>query len=209
MSTLIYPSLVTLGLSSYRTPTFSTRTQVSVSGKETRLSDWSLPRYTYEHTYEVLRQNDSYREMETLQSFFLEVRGAQDTWLYFDDQTPDNTVTDQSIGIGNGSTTTYQLVRTFGLGLATSWVDPILAPKTIINIKVNGSVADPSTYTVTGWGTTNPGVVTFIGAPANGYTITASLSYYIPCHFIDDGVQFERFMNNLYTVKSLKFISVK
>jgi hypothetical protein len=73
--------------------------------------------------------------------------------------------------------------------------------------------AVPSTNTtgwsVSSWGTTTPGTLTFAGAPAGGVNITADFTYFWPCRFSDDKMQLNNFMFNLWSGKSIKFISIK
>ncbi len=71
--------------------------------------------------------------------------------------------------------------------------------------------AIPSTsnsFSLTGWGTTTPGIVSFASAPAGGAAITADLSYYFPCRFVEDKCDFEKFMAGRYAVKKLTLESV-
>ncbi len=70
----------------------------------------------------------------------------RDTFLYTD--ATDNTVIAQSIGTGNGSTTTFQLVRSFG-----GFVEPILAPNAVTTVYDNGTpvaaISAPTNGTLT------------------------------------------------------------
>ena len=56
MSTQLFPTLAGLGWSVKRRPVWSTRKQEAISGKRTHLADWSFPRWSWELTFEFLRQ---------------------------------------------------------------------------------------------------------------------------------------------------------
>ena len=204
MSNAVFPTLAGLGFSIKRTPQFKTRKQVSISGKETAIADMAYPRWQWELTFNVLRQGargqSTFTEMSDLVGFYNERQGGFDTFLYADQD--DNSVTGQSIGTGDGSTTAFQLVRSFG-----GFVEPVLAPNAVSAVYLNG-VKQTSGYTVSSWGATSPGVVTFTGAPGSGVAVSADFTYYFPCRFIEDSLQLEKFMAALYAVKSVKFMSV-
>lgn len=211
MSTSVFPTLAGLGWSVKRKPVFKTRLQESMSGKRTRIADWSYPRWQWELTFNFLRQGliggTTYSEFSTLAGFFNLRQGMFDPFLYLD--ADDNTIAGQQIGIGDGVTTTFQLVRTFG-----GYTEPVFAPNPtggVTNLKVNGVAKTFGTdWGLSEWGDPVPGVVTFLtGAPAATQAITCDLIYYWPVTFSEDTMDFEKFMAALYEAKSVKFESVK
>lgn len=202
MSTQVFPSLAGLGFPWVRRPIWSTLKQRSVSGKRSALALFSYPLYEWEMTYEFLRSSAAHTEWQQLQAFFNARSGAFDTFLLTDPD--DYTVTDQAIGTGDGAETDFQLVRTLG-----GYVEPILAPNVITNIKAAGVTVDPADYTVNAWGTTTPGLIVFDSAPANGAALTATYSYYFPVEFLDDSISFEKFMNQLWELKAVNLRSIK
>jgi uncharacterized protein (TIGR02217 family) len=131
MSTTVLPSLAGLGWGIQRTPVFNTVVQQAISGKETRISLYSYPRWKWELSYNILRSAAAYTELQQLAGFFNTLLGQFDTFLYQD--ADDNSVTGQGIGTGNGSTSEYQLVRSFG-----GFVEPVLAPNNISSLYLNG-----------------------------------------------------------------------
>ena len=204
MSAAVFPTLAGLGWSIKRAPQFKTRKQVSISGKETAIADMAYPRWTWELTFNILRQGargqSTFSEMSDLVGFYNERQGGFDTFLYEDQD--DNAVTAQALGEGDGTTTAFPLVRAFG-----GFVEPILAPNAVSAVYLAG-VKQMSGYTVSSWGATTPGVVTFTAAPGSGVAVSADFSFYFPCRFIEDSLQLEKFMAALYAVKSVKFVSV-
>lgn len=201
MSTQLFPTLSGLGWSVTRSPQWKTRIQQAVSGKETRIADWSYPRWQWSLTYDFLRQGAAYEEFAALAGFFNARQGAFDTFLYTDPD--DNGAMGQALGQGDGSTTAFPLVRTFG-----GFIEPILAP-TAVSAVYLGGVRQESGWSVAAWGTASPGVVTFDTAPASGVAVAADFSFAFPCRFVDDTLDFEKFMAALYALKKIDFISVK
>jgi uncharacterized protein (TIGR02217 family) len=206
MSISIFPTLAGLGWSVTRREIWQTRMQAAVSGKETRIADWSYPRHQWTLTYDFLRQGNlsgtNYAEFAALSGFFNLRQGAYDPFLYADPD--DSSVTGQGIGVGDGTTTRFQLVRAFG-----GFVEPILAPNVVTRIALNGVTQSAGSYTVDAWGAATPGVVAFATAPAIAATITADFSFYFPCRFAADTLDFEKFMAALYQLKQIEFVSLK
>ncbi len=204
MSTQVFPSLAGLGWNVSRSEIWKTRNQQSIGGKETRLADWSYPRHQWTLTFDFLRQGTlsgaSYAEFAEVAAFFDLRSGMYDSFLYRD--ADDNAVTGQGIGTGDGTTTSFQLARAFG-----GFAEPILAPDVVSHVYRAGT--DHSDWTVAAWGSSTPGVVTFSAAPGAGQAITADFTYYFPCRFAADQLDFEKFMAALYQLKKVSFVSIK
>ena len=201
MSTAILPSLIGLGFDVVRTPVWDTIIQQSLSGKETRTARQSAPRWQWELSYNVLRSSAGYNELQQLVGFFNARQGKWDTFLYQD--ADDYAVTGQQISTGDGITTSFQLIRSFG-----GFYEPVLAPKTVSHIYLNG-VNQASGWSVNNWGSSNAGTVTFTTPPASGTVITADFSYYFPVRMMSDSVDFTLFISGHYKTKKFGFISVK
>ena len=203
---LIFPALAGLAWSVTKTPTFQTRIQRAVSGRELRVLDYPYPLWQFALIYDFLRDDPAagFDELRTLLGFFMLCQGAFGTFL-FQDPT-DCQVTGQQIGIGNASTTVFQLQRAMGTALpGGGFLEPIVAPKLVNAIYFDGITQDLAKYSVD----PNTGVVTFGTAPGSGLIITADFSYYFRCRFIDDRYDFENFMYRLWQLKKLTFISVR
>ena len=191
MSDAVYPTLPGLAWNATWTPTFRTRIQTAVSGKEYRASMMANPIYHVTLQYEFLRQ-DARRELSRLAGFFLERRGAFDSFLIEHDT--DNTVTDQPIGTADGLTRQFQLLRSFG----SAFAEPVQNIKQISGIKVNGNAV---AYTVSA-----TGVVTLESASAAG-VVTWSGSYYYRARFSKDSQEYKNFMNKLWSTGSIELIA--
>jgi len=202
MSTSVLPSLVGLGFDVVRTPVWDTTVQQAINGMETRIARQTYPRWKWELSYTVLRSNAAYGELQQLAGFFNQRQGMFDTFLYTD--ADDNSVTSQSIGTGDGSTTVFQLVRTFG-----GFTEPMLAPNVVSHVYLNSVAQSSGSYSVSNWGAASPGVLTFNSAPGSGVAITVDFTYYFPVRMSADNVPFTLFLSQYYKAKKFSFISVK
>ena len=203
---LIFPTLPGLAWSVTKTPTFQTRIQRAASGRELRALDYPYPLWQFALVYDFLRDNPAagYDELRTLLGFFMLCQGAFGPFLFQDPS--DCQVTGQQIGIGNASTTVFQLQRAMGATLpGGGFLEPIVAPNVVHTIYLDGITYNPAAYSVD----PDTGLVTFDTAPGSGLIITADFTYYFRCRFIDDKYDFENFMYRLWQLKKLTFISVR
>jgi len=202
----VFPSLPGLAWSVTKTPTFQTRIQRAVSGRELRALDYPYPLWQFTLVFDLLRDNPAagYDELRTLMGFFMLCQGAFGTFLFRDPS--DDRVTGQQLGIGNASTTVFQLQRAMGSALpGGGFLEPIVAPDVVSKVYLDGVTQSPVNYGAD----PNTGLLTFNTAPGSGRIITADYSYYFRCRFIDDAYAFENFMFQLWQLKRLTFISVR
>ncbi len=200
MTTPILPTLPGLTWDITRGDEWSTTVQAARSGKETRIGNWTYPIYHWELVYDFLRADPSAPELQQLMAFFNAAGGQLGNWLYQDQD--DNQATNQIIGIGDGVTTTFQLVRSFG-----GYIEPIWAPNVVSSVAVGGTA-------VTGWAAcpfsgASPGLLTLAAAPASGAAVTSSFSFYFPCRFEADRLDLKMFLKALYRGEKVPFRSVK
>lgn len=203
---LIFPSLPGLAWSVTKTPTFQTRIQRAVSGRELRAVDYPFPLWQFTLAFDLLRDNPAagYDELQTLMGFFMLCQGAYGTFL-FDDPTDDQ-VAGQQIGVGNASTTVFQLLRSMGTALpGGGFQEPIVAPNVVSAVYLDGITQSPTSYNIDH----DTGMLTFSKAPGRGLIITADFSYYFRCRFTDDSYGFDNFMFQLWQLKKLTFITVR
>jgi uncharacterized protein (TIGR02217 family) len=203
---LIFPALPGLAWSVTKSPTFQTRIQRAVSGRELRALDYPFPLWQFTLVFDLLRDKPAagYDELRTLMGFYMLCQGAFGTFLFADPS--DDSVTGQQIGTGDATTTVFQLQRTMGAALpGGGFPEPIVAPNVVEAIYLDGIVQNPAGYSVD----PNTGLVTFSTAPRGGLIIAVDYSYYFRCRFIDDSYAFENFMYQLWQLKKLTFISVR
>jgi len=143
-----------------------------------------------------LRADSIRQELQQLMGFFNTMNGGFDDFLYLDPT--DNLITSQVIGVGDGSTTLFPLIRNMG-----GWIEPI------------GQAASQPTVSVGGvpnaaWSLVLPNLIQFETAPAIGDQILIeNMQFYFVCTFDDDQQEFENFMYQMWLNKSVKFTSEK
>lgn len=201
MSDSVLPSFPGLTWNVMRKPVFSTTIKTSVSGREYRRQNYLYPRWQYKLSYDILRSRSVLPEMQQLAAFFNARSGSFDTWLYSDPD--DRTATAQSIGVGNGTTTTFQFVRSFG-----GFTEPITSVDVtggLALVYVNGvlKVKDVD-YTLS-----PTCAVTFVVAPPAGHAVTWTGAFYWRCRFTADQLDFNQFMRQFWELRTLEFITVK
>jgi uncharacterized protein (TIGR02217 family) len=121
LSNAVFPTLIGARFPVSKQPMWSGKVQQAASGAETRVSYWSYPRWRYTIGYEVLRDAAATQDLQALVGFYNSRHGQFDDFLFSDPD--DNAVTAQAFGIGDGTTTTFQLTRSLG-----GFAEPVLAP---------------------------------------------------------------------------------
>jgi uncharacterized protein (TIGR02217 family) len=203
---LIFPALPGLAWNVTKAPTFQTRIQRAVSGRELRALDYPYPLWQFTLVFAFLRDNPAagFDELRTLMGFYLACQGAYGTFLFQDPS--DYQVIGQYLGTGDSSSATFQLQRAMGTALIGGGFDePIVAPNLITAVYFDGITQSPSSYS----SDPGTGLLTFSTPPGTGLVITADFSYWFRCRFVDDSYDFENFMYRLWQLKKLTFISVR
>lgn len=207
MSNSALPLMPGLTWPMVKQPSFNTKVQRAVSGKEYRAAFMQYPLYTFTLSYSVLRDGllpdgVTYAELATLAGFYLARQGSFDSFLYTDPS--DNLVTAQQFGTGDGVTTLFPLKRTYGAGGFTA-DDLVQNVNAITGIYDNGTPvvqgAGPGKYTID-----SSGNVTFGTAPVAAHVLTWTGAYYYRCRFVRDSVDFSGFGNKLWDLKQLQFV---
>jgi|SRR6185437_11383336 len=157
------------------------------SGAEERNARWAHSRRRYDAGYGV----KTYQELSDVVSFFEERRGRlygfrwRDRLDHSSALTDIVTATDQTIGVGDGITATFQLAKTYG-SLYSPYRRPIVKPVDgSVRVAVAGIEADEGTaFTVD----TTSGVVTFLAGhiPPSGAVVTAGFLFDVPVRFDTD-----------------------
>ncbi len=157
------------------------------SGREQRNARWAHSRRRYDAGYGI-------KTLDALQSvvaFFEERRGQLHGFRWRDrldhSSAPPGlplSPLDQGIGIGDGTTASYQLVKTYGSGLA-NYARPIAKPVGgSVRIAIGGVEVAGSWFGVDA----TTGIVSFVAGhiPAAGAAITAGYSFDVPVRFDTD-----------------------
>lgn len=148
------------------------------SGREERNSRWAHARRRYNAGYGIKSRAD----MQAVLAFFEERRGRFHSFLWRDGL--DHAATDEAIGIGDGTTVSFQLTKRYGASF-----DPYLRPITkpvaeTVVVKVDGVETAVEVDALTG-------IVTFAVAPEEGAAITASFEFDVPVRFDTDRLDVE------------------
>ncbi|MEM9360317.1 MAG: DUF2460 domain-containing protein [Pseudomonadota bacterium] len=171
------------------------RTDVVVlgSGHEERNSRWADSRRAYNAGYGVKSLDD----LHTVIAFFEERRGRLYGFRWRDPADykscpPEQqlTVADQQIGLGDGTTTTFQLIKTYG-GASLPWLREITKPVMgTVLVAVDDDVqAHGTAYEVD----TTTGQITFQAGhvPPTGGVITAGFEFDVPVRFDTDKLELD------------------
>jgi uncharacterized protein (TIGR02217 family) len=177
------------------------------SGAEARNSRWAASRRRYNAGYGIKSRED----MQAVLAFFEERRGRFHSFLWRDaldfssnggSGTP--TPFDQALGTGDGTRTTFQLVKQYGASF-----DPYLRPITKpVAESVRIAVAD--TEATAGW-TVDPltGIVAFETAPESGAAVTAGFLFDVPVRFDTDRLDIELTSFEAADAPSIPLIEVR
>jgi uncharacterized protein (TIGR02217 family) len=172
-------------------PGFNTHVIVTDSGQEERVARWGQAR----RKYDIAESIKSNADLAYLLTFFMAREGAANGFRFKDwtdyasssthiTHEPDGvaiTDTDQSIGVGDGTTTTVQLIKTYTNGGVTRnrTITKPVAGTTVVALD---GTPQPTGWTVN----TTTGIITFSVAPANGVVVSAGFEYDVPVRFGDE-----------------------
>ncbi len=205
-----YPSLIGLTYSVVKRPIWNTGVGTSASGREVRVGLYANPIWEFDLAYDFLPDNNegsTASDLKTMMGFFNSTAGALLPFNFTDPD--DNSVVGQAIGTGDGTTTTFTFVRTYG-GNDGNSTEPVgnLNLNNVLNIYVAGVLQASSAYSLV---TSTPVAqqVKFNTAPAAGDAITADFSFYYYVRFKDDKYNFTKFMNQLWSLKKVTLRSVR
>lgn len=185
------------------------RTQVVelASGDEERNASWANSRRRYDVAYGIRRADDlaavvAFFEARNGRLYGFRFRDWGDYKSCLPSQVP--APTDQEIGIGDGATTGFQLVKHYASG-AQSWTRMITKP-------VAGSVAisiDGAEQTG-GWSLDDTtGLLSFDAAPANGISISAGFEFDVPVRFDTDALDVTLDLERLGSITSIPLLELR
>lgn len=196
MSNFFYPTLPGLKPTIRRRPEWKNEIIEAWSGDETVIARRQFPRWIYSLSYEVLSSAPANNERARLMAFFNRHRGAGESFLFVDEE--DNAVVDQAIGTTDGSTRTWQLVRTID-----DWIEPVWATVGTPIIKRAGVALQAGV----GYTLGSMGQIVLASAGNAGDALTWTGSYAMRVRFSRDDLEFERFLQGLWSVGQVELIS--
>ncbi|HKW75221.1 MAG TPA: DUF2460 domain-containing protein [Terriglobales bacterium] len=217
MSNIVFPKIRGLSWSIVKTPTFSTEIQESLTGREVRVQNFQNPIWEFTLTYEYLlndprsRDENEQTPLEALVGFFLARGGQFDDFLLNESdltgRLEDSVYTGQPIGVGDGVTKSFQLVRNLG-GFLEAVQNPMNQTATIY---LNGiAKSQGPDFSIAN------GLVTFNSAPAATANITADFVMLHRVRFHNgssrsgkEGLELSNFYYNLYECREVELVSVR
>lgn len=151
------------------------------SGLEERNRRWAGSRRRWESGVGIRSADD----LAAVQDLFEDAGGKADSFRFQDfgdwkSSTPSQPISplDQTLGTGDGSTVSFQIVKTYGVG-PLRWPRPILLPR-IGTVRVAvGGFESPSGWSISPLG----GVLTFDSPPAPGAALTVGFTFDAPVRF--------------------------
>ncbi|MDC4552740.1 DUF2460 domain-containing protein [Acinetobacter baumannii] len=210
MSNVLFPELPGLEWDASITPMFNTKIMTSINGRELRASFQAAPKYEISLSYAFLRENKGRKELQQLQGFYLERRGAFDSFLY---KMPDDNQFDCTF-VGDGATTSFQLYKdmyTSQLPLGNTEeqmvgeVDPNMWNQTPVKPMWDANTSKPMWNAATAKITSDGKYI--LSQPLEaGIEITISGTYFYRCRFKDDTQQYVNFMHKLWKANKVEFI---
>lgn len=186
---------------------FSTIVQQTASGHEIRVARQAQA----VHRMSLRTELQSASQAKTLKAFALARRGSLHSFKIKDwsdytsagDGESAPTTLDQVIGSGDGTTTTFQLVKRYEVSGPNPYVRTITLPiaGTVV-AAINGVTT--TSFTVSG-----TGQVIFSPAPAIGAVITAGFQFNVPVRFTLDVDRWTRLQADAFNVWSLPSLDVQ
>jgi uncharacterized protein (TIGR02217 family) len=175
VSNLLFPQLVGAGFVT-REPIFSTNIKTSTSGNEIRLAQWTFARSKWTIPFQYLSDWNNMpvsaaaqQYIATLQGFYEARFGSFDSFLFYDET--DSVSQSAIIGDGNGSTTQFQLYRSYGSGQ-----QPVFDLNATTNTNIGTYGINSIKITDGGTGYSYPPTVVFTGGGGSGARAIASVS---------------------------------
>lgn len=197
MSQAVFPTFTGIKWGRTKTPEWNTRVQKATSGREARASFRPFPVWSFGLSYEVLRANAAFAELQQLVGFFNARQGSFDSFLYSDPT--DNAVTAQVFAVAPGGVTKFKLSRNLG-----GVVEPVGAVNGTPNIYKDGVLQSGGSYTID-----DNANITFGSAPAAGASLSWTGSFYYRVRFARDASEFSEFMRDLWELRKLDLVSVR
>ncbi len=179
-------------------PQYATTVVATASGFEQRNASWASARGSWNVASGLKNQS----QLNTLIAFF-RARKGRAYGFRFKDWT-DYKIIGQVLGIGDGVTKSFQLVKTYISGPASE--------TRIIKKPVAGTVKPylAGVAQSAGWSAdTTTGILTFLTAPAVGIVITADFEFDVPVRFDTDSMAVTIEQINLHQWSGIPIIEIR
>jgi hypothetical protein len=216
MSDQFYPlDLPGITWNRVRKPHFKNSVFEALSGAEVRVRHRFYPKHDLELKYNFLREKTTHTEMQRLVGFFESHGGTFESFLFADPA--DSVAQYTQFGIGDGTQTYWQLVRSMGafsepvhnvglVDIGRVWFPQ--AGDAVAFWPQQYGWPDADIYEpVPGGFTLLPnGIIRFSVAPPVGKLLLWSGHYYYRSRFGDDTLDVNEFMHQLYSLGKVKLV---
>ena len=184
-------------------PGFSTTIFTSASGREQRNINWSQARAQYDVSHAIKSKGD----MDEVLAFFYAMMGKAYGFRYKD--WADFQIVNQQIGVGNGTKTQFQLIKTYSdPSNVQTFSRKIKKPVagSISQILVGGSPVSGSTWSVD----STTGIITFTTAPPNTQPVMVVYAEFdVPVRFDTDIANIRFDFHNVESWEGIKLVEVR
>lgn len=198
MSDLLFPTFRGLSYPIGKTPHWNTITQESISGVKKFLQCYTYPYYTLTLSFSYLSdENLRGDDVHKLMSFYNQLGGAGQDFLFADPLFEDNAVIKQVFGVGDGSKTAFRLVHQYG-----TFVEPVFGVLNKPHIFINNAETTAFTWDKTG-------LIRFSYPPADGAVLKWTGRWFYRCHFQNDEAEFQQIFMGGWSLEELVLESIK
>jgi uncharacterized protein (TIGR02217 family) len=182
-------------------PGFKTSIQTALSGIEQRIAEWDVARCQYDIGYAVRGKASLLSEVIKL---WRDRRGPAYPFRFKD--WSDYQATNATIGTGDGSLATFQLVKSYDVVFVTTRAIQLPVSGTV-QIKVAGALKTETTHYTVNYST---GLVTFTtgNIPAAAQAITATFEFDVPVRFAEDSLKVSMTMDDFGDISSIPLVEV-
>lgn len=183
-----YPPASIMKFNFVSSPRFSTNMVAVASGAEQRNQNWQHPL----HSFAAPEAVECHEHLVALHNLWMTTRGPLHTFAFRDpldfasrdlpapDVAPATLLTDQVLGIGDGTRTQFQLLRRYNFG--GQFYDRLIYHPIVSSVEVGLNATPAPSFTVS----RETGVVTITPAPANGVVVTAGFLFDVEVRFEGD-----------------------
>ena len=208
MSDLLFPTLRGLTYPIGKTPHWKTLQTQTVSGIKKFVRMYTYPYYELNLKFNYLGDEDSQADdIHTLAGFYNKMGGASVDFLFADPLFEPNTVTKQEFAHGDGVTTAFQLMRSYG-----GFVEPVFGilehPTIYMLDESTGTeyqLEENTHYYINSLGVFSSA----LGAPSIDNVFYWTGKWYYRCHFANDEAELEQIFYGGWALDELVLESIK
>jgi hypothetical protein len=130
-------------------------------------------------------------------SFYNQLGGAGQDFLYADPLFEDNRCVRQKFGVGDGNATSFRLVHQYG-----EYIEPDFGVNNKPVIYINDVVTNAFTWD-------KQGLITFNKAPSAGAVLSWTGRWFYRCHFQNDEAEFQQIFMGGWDLEEIILESIK